>query len=674
MKKLLTVGTIVALAALPVVALPVTSASADEDPTLAEAVQTQLALGLQTAPKSAAGPTARSSGTRPPGANPFLGHVLDATEADYFSWSRYLAAGADKAEAARDAAARKSTDPAVVQNMLLAAATPIPVGEQEAPGTIGDNDTAEDAELVQGLGTGRRDNARAVVAGTLAEAPVGATNEADFDEDDGAIPLSNDTGVSEEFDVMTTSAEVGDGPHGSEGTGTGDFDFYEVTAAAGETVVAETTVSGGTDTVAFLYDDQGALLATNDDGGVGLASLLQYQVPADGTYHVMVSGFGFGTTVPADPFDPASGLGVGSEGPYDIQVAVTETDVDYYAVDLRPGDVLGTSFGGGAGTVQVFRPDGTEGVGSSQDLSSLYPPASPLPGGGNAVAAYVVAQEGRHHVAISNGTGSYTGELEVYRAGLEVDGARAVQTIFLDFDGERLNTAVFGGPGVRTLSPLSSYLAGWGLTPADEPALVDAITAEVQEDLEADLSRSGLNRFFDVEVLNSKDDADRFLIDRNVSRVVVGGSIAESGISTIGIAQYIDPGNFGHEADSIVLLDLLSTTAGNPNSINTFITEETDDVIEAVAQGVGNITAHEAGHFLGNYHTFQFNEAANIMDQGGALGNIIGVGPDDVIGTADDVDVDFGRDVFVPSEGLTGVEDTLTNTEFGLTRGRGAPQ
>ena len=35
--------------------------------------------------------------------------------------------------------------------------------------------------------------------------------------------------------------------------------------------------------------------------------------------------------------------------------------------------------------------------------------------------------------------------------------------MFLDFDGERVNTGVFGGFGVVTLSPLQSFLGRWGL-------------------------------------------------------------------------------------------------------------------------------------------------------------------------------------------------------------------
>ena len=53
------------------------------------------------------------------------------------------------------------------------------------------------------------------------------------------------------------------------------------------------------------------------------------------------------------------------------------------------------------------------------------------------------------------------------------------------------------------------------------------------------------------------------------------------------------------------------------------------------------------------------------MDQGGNLPNVIGTGVDQLLGTDDDVD--FHLDGFVLNEGITGVEDTLNNTAFGLT-------
>ena len=178
----------------------------------------------------------------------------------------------------------------------------------------------------------------------------------------------------------------------------------------------------------------------------------------------------------------------------------------------------------------------------------------------------------------------------------------------------------------------------------------------------------GLNPDFRVRILNSRDNRDVFGQD-NVSRVIVGGTINESGIPTIGIAQSIDPGNYGTEETALVLLDVLSDPSvefGDP-SLNTYMTPASDRVT-FVGRAIGNIVAHEAGHFFGDWHVDQFNDQANLMDQGGNFPLMFAVGPDGVGGTADDTDVDFGEDALNPNEGFVGVEDTLTRLSFAFTR------
>ena len=94
-------------------------------------------------------------------------------------------------------------------------------------------------------------------------------------------------------------------------------------------------------------------------------------------------------------------------------------------------------------------------------------------------------------------------------------------------------------------------------------------------------------------------------------------------------------------------------------------------IIDIIGVGVGEITAHEAGHYLGCWHTDQFNPIANIMDQGGNLNfSILGLGPDGIFGTADDTNVQFVRDEFNPNEGFTGIEDNQSAIAFGTTEGR----
>lgn len=239
--------------------------------------------------------------------------------------------------------------------------------------------------------------------------------------------------------------------------------------------------------------------------------------------------------------------------------------------------------------------------------------------------------------------------------------------MFIDFDGAAIDLSIFGGaPDERVLSPLQVFLGNWGLQPSDENAVIDAIIEVTVENLQRDIIAMGFNPQFDIEILNSRDHADPFG-QPNVSRVIVGGTIAESGIETIGIAQSIDVGNFATAETGLVLLDVLSGTSGEPASVNTFPIAASASIIDFIGIAVGNIVAHEAGHFFGNFHTDQFNASENIMDQGGNPAGTFGVGDDNTFGTDDDVDVDFGLDDYVPNEGLIGIEDTLNVIAFGLT-------
>jgi hypothetical protein len=275
---------------------------------------------------------------------------------------------------------------------------------------------------------------------------------------------------------------------------------------------------------------------------------------------------------------------------------------------------------------------------------------------------------GRHVVVTSGGAGDYRLQIEGYRPGFEADRPGSLQTLFVDFDGARVNTGIWGGPGVRQLSPLSRFLPRWGLRPAQEDALINAILTTVRENIHADLIERGQNPNFAVRILNSRDDADPWG-EPDVSRLIVGGTIRQSGIPTIGIAQSIDPGNYAHEESALILLDVLSSPRlgdFGDASLNHYLQPQSRRVA-FVGQAVGNVTAHEAGHYLGSFHVDQFNRRANLMDQGGNFPVLYGAGLDGVGGTADDVDVDFGVDVLNPFEGFTGQEDTLTTTAFGLT-------
>ncbi|MGZ0147916.1 PPC domain-containing protein [Kribbella sp. WER1] len=508
-----------------------------------------------------------------------------------------------------------------------------------------------------GLSYTESEPATATVHGTLSPAPVAIATGA---EDNGSLDLATATGIGSGVRAVTTSGQLGDGPHGDLGDKTGDFDFYRLSGTAGQTVTVNTAGSAAsTDTVVGLYDAGGALLVSDDNSGGGLAGKLTYALTATGDYYVVVAGHSAAGSLPADPHDSGSGHGGADTGAYQLLIASAPVDKDFYAVQLAKGDVLGGSLAAGGKRLTVVKPDGTQAVSSDRITSTRTPASSPLPRGA-VDFAYVADRAGWYSVSVTDGFGPYDLTLGTFRPGTE--SAATPQTFFLDFDGGQIDTTPLGGSGVRQLSGLAAYLPNWGLTPADESAVIDKVVAVVTENVRTDLRAKNPNA--DVRIRNSRDDADTFGTE-GVSRVVVGGGAAESGIGRIGSAQSVDPGNFAQEETALVQLDRISA-AGGAVSLNRYLSADSDWVA-FVGQALGNLVSREIGHLVGNYDTDPAGPVANLMDADGNFPGLYGVGADGIGGTADDVDVDFGRDAYNPALGLTGTPDTLNTAAWGLT-------
>ncbi|MCA8986024.1 MAG: cadherin domain-containing protein [Planctomycetaceae bacterium] len=497
-------------------------------------------------------------------------------------------------------------------------------------------------------------------------------------EDDGSIPLATETNLGL-GDTARATATIGDGPFASS---TGDYDWYAIRGVAGGSLITididASDFGSSLDSVVGLYDSAGNLLAFNDDFGGSLDSFLSTRVNTTGDYFVAVRGFG--ASFQSDPFNSGSGTGLASTGSYDIAISLADSDIDFYSFELNAGDILSGWITGGAGEISLF--DGSQQLlfGSDQNFTSIHPTSSPLSNNGNAALSWVAATAGTYYVSVVEGVGDYSLNLEVYRPFLESQPVTTHQILYLDFDGAVVNSSTFGGPNqITSLSGLSSFLTNWGLQASDENAVIDAIVASVTENISTDIRQFGNNGDFtttfnpgdfDIEIRNSRDDADPFG-QPNVSRVIIGGTIAELGISTIGIAESIDVGNFDTTESAVVLLDLLSAGSTNPNSLNQYPIDPSSSIIDLIGVGVGNIAAHEAGHFFASWHTNQFNFTPSIMDQGGNLDNTVGVGFDGIFGTNDDVDVDFTIDSLVPNEGFLGIQDPMNAIAFGLSTGAG---
>lgn len=384
------------------------------------------------------------------------------------------------------------------------------------------------------------------------------------------------------------------------------------------------------------------------------------------------------------------GIGTGrrerSNGRIKGTLSTSATDVDFYAVRLDAGDVIGARVRGSVLRLSLHGPAGQEVLGSRGNVSYLYPAASPLPRGergtGEPVLHHIAPRSGRYTLSVASGTGPYEVTVSVLRPGPERAPRGTVQTLYLDFDGATVDTTnfaqFFAVPGIRQLSPLASFLPGWGLSPADEPEVIQVIMKTVR-DILGEVVADGPNPHAAVRVVSSTEAPDPYGAP-NVTRVVVGGSIEEAVFTTptVGVAESIDPGNFAREETALVLLDLLSGPSEDPTapgggavSLNRYMTEASDR-IAFVGHVLGHTAAHEAGHLYGNFHTNGANDVATLMDGSGSpLPVVFGAGSDSIGGTADDVLFTHGRDLFDPNEAFIGDEDTLDVTAFALSRGRG---
>jgi len=599
-------------------------------------------------PQAAPGPrpTVRVGDKVYPAANPYLSMLPSTAGVDWDYWKRWQARQADKA------------------SQSAAAVDPLIYNEREPVRLLGSNDTPRSAERIDGFGTGSGETQALTVVGNLARERVDMNSLRPSREDDGAIPLARPTGLGTSREGIRLSGRIGDGPHGESGTGSGDFDYMKVTVPAGQQLLA--TMSAARDSqlapLLAIWTKRGGLIDYSFPPRSGPTVLAPRLGP--GTYYLMAGGC---CTYPRSRFRSGSGDGAGSEGDYNLNVTVSTGDRDMYSVRLDKGDVLGGTMRGDASRLTVYGPGGTKVFGSEQDASFIYPADTRLPGGGTATVDHVVDRSGRYLVEVRYGLGAYRVRLEAYRAGLEQEAPGATQTLFLDFNGERLNTNIFGGPGVRSLSPLSAFLGRWGLGADSKDAVIDAVIASAEENLRTDLQAHGLGDV-DIRILNSRDHADPWG-EPNVSRVIVGGTIAQSGVPTVGIARSIDPGNQSQEETALLLLDYLSGPEDNEFSINHWFGPGSDKVA-FIGQVLGNLVAHEAGHFLGNWHVDQFDGDPNLMDQGGNARALFGPGRDNIGGTADDRDVDFGVDRLNPFEGFLGFEDTAARTGLGLLVGQ----
>ncbi len=387
------------------------------------------------------------------------------------------------------------------------------------------------------------------------------------------------------------------------------------------------------------------------------------------------------------------GTGAGQQDTIDVTgrlpvgLAVANTsgftaDIDTFGFDLRAGDILDVATLGAAGGITIR--DANNSLHMSNDVL-IGGVIEPRQDRGNANATVVIPSDGRYFVTVApqlgDTTANYVLGLRVYRPVTESLAIGDTQILYLDYNGAVVDNNIFnqqladdnaGLPvgGVTRVRSLLDSLPILGLEFGDVAAantIIDTVESEmvrIFNDLtfkgnNGDIESANANLGdFGIRVLNSRDHFGTVSFDDpRVSRLLVGGIGADFGVDGVfGIAENVDIGNFNLNELGIFALDafadLAPTVPRGPSSSD----------LDIVSRFLGSVAAHEAGHILGMIHTENgddppdgagFNAINTVSDAGGTVSSLaymLGLGPDFVFGTRDDVLPTFNDDFFQVGE------------------------
>ncbi|KAA1244267.1 T9SS type A sorting domain-containing protein [Aquimarina sp. RZ0] len=629
----------------------------------------------------------------PSGVNPFLSNSPNA--GNYKEWSEFVKEMNSRYYEKND---QKKSSPLLYEEQ-----------ERDFENT---NDIPSRAEVIPNFGSKPDQNGTILVRG-FANASINSVPSVSLGDileeessDNGTVFSATPLEFTEDFQTLMGTAVIGDGSDSSSGTQLGDFDVYSIALLAGQTVNFKVLSNDPNNPI-----NPAIITATQDlgfpisDGSVvveGVDSVeINFTAPDANTYYFMIADFesffdDVDDALVINVFDTDGRGGVGLEGGYTFEVTLGgRLESDFYSVQLEKGDVFGLASNGSAIITEFYTPNGKIANGTISAPAFPIIEESPLPTNGELVFSYIAEETGTYTFRLIGTFEAYEAEIAVSRPGFETINKGKKQVIYLDYTGGIITPRPFIAipPGIDPnipgldeeleLSPFEDFMENWGIenTFFNRIRTTYEITNVVKENIERDLAASEINSDFDViiisdygnPVLGKKIPEILDKVGIPFSRVIVGGTIEESGFSTIGLASVIDTGNFSLDDDAFVLLDLLSLTDETDlafeNSINSIPLSENATRSDAVTVTLGNIISHEIGHFLGNFHTDNSNDINNIMDQGGrGISFAAGVVEGGAFGDENTVDVDFVQDNYSVLEGFTSLSRNLTdvNTAYAL--------
>ena len=349
-------------------------------------------------------------------------------------------------------------------------------------------------------------------------------------------------------------------------------------------------------------------------------------------------------------------------------------DLDTFAFDLSGGDILDVAVTGAAGQFVIRDTNGLVVFGSAAPFPYTVAPQQTV---GNATGTWVVPEGGTYYLTVAPDLvaigGGYTIGLRAYRPVTEQLEVGDTQIMYLDFDGDVIDGNLLGGSGFIRIPSLMESLPLIGLEAGDVDAanlLIDGVVDQVVEIFEdlavtgqnGDFVESGIPGEYGLRVLNSRDHGGLIpLNDPRLTRIFIGG--ADPTPPAFGIAQTIDMGNFDLSQVAFVnLVETFDAVVDTPRS-------PTSTLVEVAAQLFGCVASHEMGHLLGLVHQDSLNAVNSVADKGGEQQKFdfyLGIGPDGIYGTSDDIDPVFADDIYDRSEdifiGTSQVTKTLAHT------------
>ncbi|MFG0262091.1 MAG: adhesin, partial [Novipirellula sp. JB048] len=369
------------------------------------------------------------------------------------------------------------------------------------------------------------------------------------------------------------------------------------------------------------------------------------------------------------------------------QTGLIQTDLDFYAVDLKAGDIFDIAVTGSVNNITVYDENGRLWFNTDVNNGEFgYTLNSPLQTFGNAAAAQVVPEDGRYYfiAAPSDSPGPYTYGLRTYRPVTESLAVGQKQILYVDFDGgfyaaDQFNRSLPTG-GIINIPSLQDSLALLNIDDLDVAStnrLIRQVMQEVQTHFQSianngsngDFAATGIAGQYGIEIRNSLDHPDPGFNNPLVTRVIVGGTNADLGPiggGLLGVAPSGDIGNFNLNEIVLAPLDLvLAYSTQFPLSSNA-------SVLDAIARTIAVTVSHEAAHSFGIEHTEGNNNVGSLIDGTGPRVPEfdLGVGPDQIFGTPDDTAIEFVVDRFSSAENYQGTQYVPQSLSWVLSTGQ----